>query len=82
MAISVVAALLPVLVFLAVLLLMDSFKLVRFGAIGAALLAGAGAAALAALNRRWLVVCAALVAALWPAEHAVRGSLVEALEYE
>ena len=45
---SVVAALLPVLVFLAVLLLMDSFKLVPFRAVIVALLAGA-ASALAAL---------------------------------
>jgi putative ABC transport system permease protein len=29
-----------------------------------------------------LILGAAFVAALWPAEHAVRGSLVEALEYE
>jgi putative ABC transport system permease protein len=29
-----------------------------------------------------VILCAALVAALWPAESAVRGSLVEALEYE
>ena len=29
-----------------------------------------------------LILSAGLVAALWPAESAVRGSLVEALEYE
>jgi hypothetical protein len=29
-----------------------------------------------------IILGAALVAALWPAEAAVRGSLVEALEYE
>jgi hypothetical protein len=29
-----------------------------------------------------LILGAAFVAALWPAESAVRGSLVEALEYE
>jgi putative ABC transport system permease protein len=29
-----------------------------------------------------VILCAALVAALWPAQSAVRGSLVEALEYE
>jgi ABC-type antimicrobial peptide transport system permease subunit len=29
-----------------------------------------------------VILCAALVAALWPAESAVRRSLVEALEYE
>jgi hypothetical protein len=29
-----------------------------------------------------VMLAAALVAALWPAEAAVRGSLVEALEYE
>jgi putative ABC transport system permease protein len=29
-----------------------------------------------------LILASALVAALWPAESAVRGSLVEALEYE
>ncbi len=55
MAISVAAALLPVLVFLAVLILMDSFKLVPFRAVVAALCAG-GVAALAALAlHHWLL---------------------------
>ncbi len=49
MPISVAAALLPVLVFLGVLLLMDSFKLVPFRALALAILAGA-ASAVAALT--------------------------------
>jgi protease PrsW len=57
---SIVAALLPVLVFLAVLLLMDSFKLVRFSAVLLAVLAGA-LAALAALGlHTWLLDAGAL----------------------
>jgi protease PrsW len=53
-AISIVAALLPVLVFLAVLLLMDSFKLVPFGAVSIALLAGALSALAALAFHSWL----------------------------
>lgn len=51
---SVAAALLPVLVFLAVLLLMDSFKLVPFRTVGVALLAGAACALAALLLEGWL----------------------------
>ena len=52
---SVVAALLPVLVFLAVLLLMDSFKLVPFRAVIVALLAGALSALAALAFHSWLL---------------------------
>lgn len=55
MAISVAAALLPVLVFLAVLLLMDSFKLVPFRAVVVALLAGAASAVAALAVHAWLL---------------------------
>ena len=55
MAISIVAALLPVLVFLAVLLLMDSFKLVPFRAVSMALLAGALSALAALAFHSWLL---------------------------
>jgi RsiW-degrading membrane proteinase PrsW (M82 family) len=54
-AISIVAALLPVLVFLAVLLLMDSFKLVPFRAVSVALLAGALSALAALAIHFWLL---------------------------
>lgn len=54
MAISVAAALLPVLVFLVVLLLMDSFKLVPLRTLAACLLAGAVAAAAALALQTWL----------------------------
>jgi protease PrsW len=54
-AISIVASLLPVLVFLAVLLLMDSFKLVPFRAVSVALLAGAVSALAALAFQTWLV---------------------------
>jgi RsiW-degrading membrane proteinase PrsW (M82 family) len=54
-AISIVAALLPVLVFLAVLLLMDSFKLVPFRAVSVALLAGALSALAALAFHSWLL---------------------------
>jgi hypothetical protein len=54
-AISIVAALLPVLVFLAVLLLMDSFKLVPFRAVSVALLAGAVSALAALAFHSWLL---------------------------
>ncbi len=54
MALSILAALLPVAVFLAILLLMDSFKLVPLTAVSAALAAGV-VAALAALDlHAWL----------------------------
>lgn len=55
MAISIVAALLPVLVFLAVLLLMDSFKLVPFKAVSVALVAGALSALAALAFHSWLL---------------------------
>ena len=55
MAISIVAALLPVLVFLAVLLLMDSFKLVPFRAVSVALLVGALTALVALALESWLL---------------------------
>jgi RsiW-degrading membrane proteinase PrsW (M82 family) len=54
-AISIVAALLPVLVFLAVLLLMDSFKLVPFKAVSVALVAGALGALAALAFHSWLL---------------------------
>jgi len=54
-AISIVASLLPVLVFLAVLLLMDSFKLVPFRAVSVALLAGALSALAALAFHSWLL---------------------------
>ena len=60
MAISVAAALLPVLVFLAVLLLMDSFKLVPFRAVAVALCAGAVAALAALALHDWLLPASGL----------------------
>jgi RsiW-degrading membrane proteinase PrsW (M82 family) len=54
-AISIVAALLPVLVFLAVLLLMDSYKLVSFSAVLVALAAGAMSALVALAFHSWLL---------------------------
>ncbi len=60
MAISVAAALLPVLVFLAVLLLMDSFKLVPFRAVVVALCAGAVAALAALALHDWLLPASGL----------------------
>jgi RsiW-degrading membrane proteinase PrsW (M82 family) len=59
-AISVAAALLPVLVFLAILLLMDSFKLVPFGAVVVALCAGAVAALAALALHDWLLAVSGL----------------------
>jgi protease PrsW len=52
---NIVAALLPVIVFLAILLLMDSFKLVPFGVVLASVAAGAVAAVVALGLEAWLV---------------------------
>lgn len=60
MAISIAAALLPVLVFLAVLLLMDSFKLVPLRAVFVALCAGAVAALAALALHDWLLPASGL----------------------
>lgn len=60
MAISVAASLLPVLVFLAVLLLMDSFKLVPLRAVIVALCAGAVAALAALALHDWLLPASGL----------------------
>ncbi len=60
MAISVAAALLPVLVFLAVLFLMDSFKLVPLRAVVVALCAGAVAALAALALHDWLLPASGL----------------------
>jgi protease PrsW len=57
---SVVAALLPVLVFLAVLLCMDSFKLVPFRAVVVALCAGAVSALAALALHDWLLPASGL----------------------
>jgi len=59
-AISIAAALLPVLVFLAVLLLMDSFKLVPFRAVSAALAAGAVSALAALAIHDWMLPASGL----------------------
>jgi protease PrsW len=59
-AINIATALLPVLVFLAVLFLMDSFKLVPFGAVMVALLAGAVAALAALALHGWLLPASGL----------------------
>ena len=60
MAISIAAAMLPVLVFLAVLLLMDSFKLVPLRAVVVALCAGAVAALAALALHDWLLPASGL----------------------
>jgi RsiW-degrading membrane proteinase PrsW (M82 family) len=57
---NVLAALLPVLAFLAILFLMDSFKLVPFRALGLALLAGAAAALAALALHLWLAPASGL----------------------
>ena len=54
MTVNVIVALLPVVVFLAILFLMDSFKLVPFRALGLALCAGALAALAALALHLWL----------------------------
>ena len=53
--VNVAVAVLPVLVFLAALLLMDSFKLVRFRVVLSTILAGCGAALLALYANGWLM---------------------------
>ncbi|MEI6669156.1 MAG: PrsW family glutamic-type intramembrane protease [Acidobacteriota bacterium] len=60
MPINVATALLPVLVFLAVLYLMDSFKLLSFGTIGAAMCAGAVVALAALALHSWLLPASGL----------------------
>lgn len=57
---SVVLALLPVLAFLLVLRLMDSFRLVGVAAVAAAILAGTGAAVVCLGFHAWLIAAAGL----------------------
>jgi len=59
-AINVATALLPVLVFLTILFLMDSFKLVPFGAVMVAVLAGAVTALAALALHAWLLPASTL----------------------
>jgi RsiW-degrading membrane proteinase PrsW (M82 family) len=54
-ALNVVSALLPVVVFLAILFLMDSFKLVPFRAVVAAVVVGAGVAMVTLALHAWLM---------------------------
>ena len=60
MVLNVVSALLPVIVFLAILVLMDSFKLVAFRAVVVAVVAGAGVALAALALHAWLMPIAGL----------------------